>query len=184
MKIAFMGVSGSGKDFLSSYLIDNHNFIRLSFSDQLKRLSKHIYPWMETDYPPEKKSSSLNISLPTGEFITHSPRDIWLNLDSLRIIEEKIFIRMLSEEMKAIDKNNEINTNIIITDIRSNSELQWCQENNFIIIYISRKNNKYKEYDIDKHVIENRKKADYQFENDSNDLTKFKSFLEEVLCRG
>ncbi|ECC9547124.1 adenylate kinase, partial [Salmonella enterica subsp. arizonae] len=33
MKIAFMGVSGSGKDFLANYLISDHGFIRLSFSD-------------------------------------------------------------------------------------------------------------------------------------------------------
>ncbi|HCH3831092.1 TPA: adenylate kinase [Vibrio parahaemolyticus] len=183
MKIAFMGVSGSGKDFLSDYLIKNHNFIRLSFSDQLKRLSKYIYPWMEMDYPPEKKMSPLNIMLPTGEFINHSPRDIWLNLDNLRKVEEKIFIRMLAEEMKAIEIKNESKTNIIITDIRSNSEFLWCKENNFTIVYINRKNNNYEKYDIDKHVIENKQKADYRFDNDSNDLIRFKSFFEEVLCR-
>ena len=32
MKIAFMGISGSGKDFLANYyLISNYGFIRLSF---------------------------------------------------------------------------------------------------------------------------------------------------------
>lgn len=36
MKIAFMGISGSGKDFLANYLISNYEFVRLSFSDQLK----------------------------------------------------------------------------------------------------------------------------------------------------
>lgn len=44
MKIAFMGRSGSGKDFLANYLISNHDFIRLSFSDQLKKLANYIYP--------------------------------------------------------------------------------------------------------------------------------------------
>lgn len=48
MRIAFMGVSGSGKDYLSNYLINNYDFIRLSFSDQLKKLAHHIYPWLET----------------------------------------------------------------------------------------------------------------------------------------
>lgn len=52
MKIAFMGISGSGKDFLANYLISNYGFIRLSFSDQLKKLANYIYPWMEKDYPP------------------------------------------------------------------------------------------------------------------------------------
>ncbi|MDE9455958.1 hypothetical protein [Xenorhabdus bovienii] len=105
MKIAFMGVSGSGKDFLSDYLILNHNFIRLSFSDQLKKLANYIYPWMKKDYPPERKMSPLNITLPTGESIHHSPIDIWLNLNNLRNVEEKIFIRMLSEEIKFLEEN-------------------------------------------------------------------------------
>ncbi|WP_230486530.1 hypothetical protein [Morganella morganii] len=56
MKIAFMGISGSGKDFLANYLISNYEFFRLSFSDQLKKLATYIYPWMEKDYSPEKKN--------------------------------------------------------------------------------------------------------------------------------
>ncbi|MCR9758528.1 adenylate kinase, partial [Vibrio parahaemolyticus] len=107
MKIAFMGISGSGKDFLASYLISNHNFIRLSFSDQLKRLANHIYPWMKKDYAPEEKTIPINITLSTGESINHSPRDIWISLNKLRKIEDKIFIRMLSEELKALEKNGE-----------------------------------------------------------------------------
>ncbi|EEJ1386094.1 AAA family ATPase, partial [Salmonella enterica subsp. arizonae] len=103
MKIAFMGVSGSGKDFLANYLISDHGFIRLSFSDQLKKLANYIYPWMKKDYAPEEKMLPLNVSLPTGELICHSPRDIWLSLNSLRGIEEKIFIRMLSEELKILE---------------------------------------------------------------------------------
>lgn len=179
-----MGVSGSGKDFLSDYLTSNENFIRLSFSDQLKKISHQIYPWMELNYNPEEKSKPLNITLQTGEIITHSPRDIWLNLDHLRNIEEKIFIRMLEDEMSNLNQSNPTMCNIVITDIRSNSEFLWCQENNFTIVYINRKNNNYKKYDIDKYVIENKEKADYHFENNGNGLIEFKSFFEEVLCCG
>lgn len=184
MKIAFMGVSGSGKDFLSDYLTNNENFIRLSFSDQLKKLSHQIYPWMKINYQPEEKNIPLNIPLSTGDIITHSPREIWLNLDHLRDVEEKIFIRMLEEEISCLKKTNSSMNNIIITDIRSNSEFLWCRENQFIIIYISRNNNGYKKYDIDKHVIENKEQADYHFKNDTNGLIEFKSFFEEVLCDG
>ncbi|MGR5463217.1 adenylate kinase [Photobacterium damselae] len=184
MKIAFMGVSGSGKDFLSSYLISNENFTRLSFSDQLKKISHQIYPWMELNYNPEEKTAPLNITLQTGEVITHSPRDIWLNLDHLRNIEEKIFIRMLEDEMSSLKKNDPTIDNIVITDIRSTSEFLWCQENQFIIVYVTRKNNNYKKYDIDKYITDNKEKADYHFANDGNGLAEFKSFFEEVLCCG
>lgn len=182
MKIAFMGVSGSGKDFLADYLISNHNFIRLSFSDQLKKLSKYIYPWMEEDYPPERKMLPLNITLSTGESIHHSPRDIWLNLNNLRNIEEKIFIRMLSDEIQLLEKTRNSENNIIITDIRSNEEFLWCKENHFTIVHINRNDNNYETYDIDRHVIENKSKADYQFNNDTKGIIRFKSFFEKVLC--
>ncbi|EIY6409018.1 adenylate kinase [Vibrio parahaemolyticus] len=184
MKIAFMGISGSGKDFLASYLISNHNFIRLSFSDQLKRLANHIYPWMKKDYAPEEKTIPINITLSTGESINHSPRDIWISLNKLRKIEDKIFIRMLSEELKALEKNGEENKNIIITDIRSCEELMWCKDNNFTIVHIERENNDYEKYDIDKHVNENKSEADYQFKNNKHGTDSFKNFFEEVLLSG
>ncbi|HGG1311330.1 TPA: adenylate kinase [Yersinia enterocolitica] len=181
MKIAFMGISGSGKDFLANYLVSNHGFIRLSFSDQLKKLANYIYPWMEEDYTPEKKMLPLNITLPTGDFISHSPRDIWLSLNKLREIEEKIFIRMLSKELVILEENGKANKSIIITDIRSNEEFAWCKKNQFTIIYIERKNNNYIKYEIDKYITDNKIKSDYHFNNNTNGITSFKHFFEKVL---
>ncbi|MCS0383045.1 adenylate kinase [Vibrio diabolicus] len=184
MKIAFMGISGSGKDFLASYLISNHNFIRLSFSDQLKKLAKYIYPWMKEDYAPEEKTIPINITLSTGESISRTPRDIWLSLNNLRKIEDKIFIRMLSEELKGLEKDRKTNEKIIITDIRSNEELLWCKRNDFKIVHIERRNNSYQKYKIDRHVTENKEKADYLFDNSENGIDRFKTFFEEVFIDG
>jgi hypothetical protein len=185
MKIAFMGISGSGKDFLANYLICKYGFTRLSFSDQLKKLANYIYPWMEKDYPSEKKSLPLNISLSTGELISYSPRDIWLSLNMLREIEEKIFIRMLSEELNLLESNSTVNEKrIIITDIRSNEEFIWCKNNQFTVIYIEREGNDYEKYEIDNHVIENKEKADYHFHNNTSGIDSFKFFFEEELSNG
>ncbi|SPZ54541.1 Uncharacterised protein [Serratia quinivorans] len=183
MKIAFMGRSGSGKDFLANYLISNHDFIRLSFSDQLKKLANYIYPWMKKDYTPDEKMSPLNLALPTGDLISHSPREIWLSLDKLRGIEEKIFIRMLSEELKLLEDDGESNKKIIITDIRSNEEFAWCKNNKFTIVHIERKNNNYKKYDIDKYVDENKSKSDYHFDNSTTGLGNFETFCKKVFFR-
>ena len=95
MKIAFMGISGSGKDYLAQHLIDNFNFTRFSFSDQLKKLAHTIYPWLQIDYPPIEKEEALNITVSTGELILSSPREVWLQLNNLRKVENLIFIRML-----------------------------------------------------------------------------------------
>lgn len=185
MKIAFMGISGSGKDFLANYLIYNHGFTRLSFSDQLKKLAHYIYPWFEKDYPSEEKVLPLNISLSTGELISCSPRDIWLSLNKLREIEDKIFIRMLSEELNLLESNSKVDERrIIITDIRSNEEFIWCKDNHFTVIYIEREANDYKKYEIDNHVIENKEKADYHFHNNTSGIDSFKFFFEEELSDG
>ncbi|EBV2121166.1 adenylate kinase, partial [Salmonella enterica subsp. enterica serovar Agama] len=49
---------------------------------------------------------------------------------------------------------------------------------------IERESNNYKEYDIDKHVIENKIKSDYHFSNNENGIDSFKRFFEEVLLNG
>lgn len=140
---------------------------------------------MEKDYPSEEKTLPLNISLSTGELISYSPRDIWLSLNKLREIEEKIFIRMLAEELKFLESNNTVNERrIIFTDIRSNEEFIWCKNNNFTIIYIERVANDYKKYEIDNHVIENKEKADYHFHNNTSGIDSFKLFFEEELFNG
>ncbi|WP_217522152.1 adenylate kinase [Vibrio metschnikovii] len=184
MKIAFMGVSGSGKDFLARYLIDEHNFIRLSFSDQLKKLASYIYPWMEKDYLPEEKTLPINITLSTGESIKHTARDIWLHLNKLREIEDRIFIRMLSEELINLEERYKETQNIIITDIRSNEEFIWCKNNGFIVIYIERSNNHYEKYEIDKYINLNKPKSDYKFRNNEDGMGNFKAFIEEVFSSG
>ena len=175
MKLAFTGKSGSGKDYLATHLIENYNFSRFSFSDQLKKLAHSIYPWLELDYPPIEKEEKLNIRISTGEVISHSPRDIWLKLNDLRKIENLIFIRMLDDEITQQQKNN----NIIITDIRSNEEFKWCKENSFKILYIHPSKKIYDEYDIDKHIDKNRDYADFIFKNEFNGIDDFDIFYNE-----
>lgn len=181
MKIAFMGASGSGKDYLAEYLISNHRYIRLSFSDQLKKLANYIYPWLDIDYPPESKTVPLNKKLSTGEIINATPRDVWLNLNNLRNIEDRIFIRMLSEDISNLCESKTYGNNVIITDIRSTAELLWCKENGFTVVYIERKANNYEKYEIDKCIIENKLIADYEFKNDDVGVSKFKSFFERIM---
>ena len=87
-KIAFHGVSGSGKDYcvkaLQNYFESSHkeSYIRLSFSDQLKKCGNRIFgDWLKLDYSPEEKEQPLNIETSLGEVIEKSPREIWLLLN-------------------------------------------------------------------------------------------------------
>lgn len=175
-----MGASGSGKDYLANYLVQNHAFTRFSFSDQLKVLAHTIYPWLDIDYPPIKKEESLNITTSTGETICHSPREIWLHLDNLRKVENLIFIRMLELEVKQFFKGGTFSeNNVIITDIRSEEEFKWCRNNDFKIMYISPSKQVYKQYDIDKHINEKKNEVDFSYTNNFNGTDDFGKFYKE-----
>ncbi len=174
-KIALMGVSGSGKDFTAEFLIKHFQYKRFSFSDQLKKLAHCIYPWLDVDYPPLIKEKKLDITLPTGERITKSPRDIWLHLNGLRDIERHIFIRMLSEEIDAVESDGTV-TNILISDIRSTDEFEWCKSHGFAVIYIKHEKQIYQDYTIDSQIKENGAKADFTFVNKFEGIESFKEF--------
>ena len=140
-KIAFYGVSGSGKDYcvkaLQNYFESNHkeSYIRMSFSDQLKKCGNRIFgDWLKLDYSPEEKEQPLNIATSLGEVIEKSPRDIWLLLNQLRSIEDKLFIRMLDQEIKDLELQGK--EMFLISDIRTEKELKYCKENGFKVIKI------------------------------------------------
>ena len=130
MKIALIGESGVGKDYVGDILRNRH-FCRLSFSDQLKKLSTMIFPFLKRDYSPEEKEKPLNITTETGEVIKLSPREVWLALNCLRNVEDKIFIRMLAHEKNLLNCDH-----IFISDIRTKPEYDWCVENGFKICAI------------------------------------------------
>ena len=178
MKLAFTGIAGAGKDYLVNYLVKNNNFYRLSFSDQLKKLATQIYPWLKRDYQPKIKETPLNLTLPSGEVITKTPREIWLSLNSLRDVEEGIFIRMLQEEMNLLHVDN-----IVISDIRPQIEWDWCKANNFKTIYIEPVKKIYTPNDFDKNIIDYKSKADYVFENDFSGVNKFKEFIKNIILK-
>jgi len=159
MKIALSGISGAGKDYLAKALIEEMGFVRVSFSDQLKKIGASIFDWLESDYPPEKKEIPLNITTSQGELITLSPREIWLKLNFLREIENKLFIRKLEEELKLL-----VGVDIVLSDIRTKEELEWCRRNGFVTIRIIPEGKViHKEHEFDKQLDD--EEFDYEFIN-------------------
>jgi len=174
IKIAFMGVSGSGKDYIVDVAKKNFEFTRFSFSDQLKKLGAKIYPWLESDYPPEEKEKSLNIKIPeTGEVITKSPREIWLELNKMRNVEDNLFVRMLAHEiwLTQVDR-------LVISDIRTQNEYDWCVENDFTIIAI-KGDAKHPENSFDDWVRDMIDMGEYDFEftNEFDGHEKIETFF-------
>jgi len=172
MKIALTGISGSGKDFFTEHLVKQYGFKRYSFSDQLKIKASKVFDWLEVDYPPEVKENPLGITTSTGEVINLSPREIWLKMNFLRNIEDNLFISGLKQQMERdnLDK-------IIISDIRTENELEFCKKEKFTLIKIKpMKNVIHKKHSFDNQLIEYEDKF-IIFENNFNGVESFDLFL-------
>lgn len=85
---------------------------------------------------------------------------------------------MLQEEIAGFDDKSK---NILISDIRSEDEFQWCRANGFKIIYIKANKNVYKSYIIDSQISEMASKADFIFENNFNGLIEFDLFYQDTV---
>ena len=184
IKIAFTGKAGAGKDFLADFLIQKYRFHRLSFSDQLKKIAKIVFPWLNFDYPPELKTKPLNKN--TGfEIIQKSPREIWMFFNNLKEIEHNIFVRMLNEEFEQVKK---VYDKILITDIRFWNEFNWCKQHNFYIIGITPSKQIYEHYNLEKEIDEFFNLCDTIFYNDFDDtkttLSKFDKLIKAKLKGG
>ncbi len=171
LKLAFTGEAGCGKDYVMDILQEEYNFHRISFSDQLKKLAVKIYPWMAKDYPSETKELALNIQL-ENEIITKSPREIWLSLNKLRDVEDGLFVRMLEDEMNLLRIDN-----IVISDIRTQNEWDWCKDNDFTTVYIHNENSPHKKNDFDDFSRSLENETDYHLTNDMDGPDFVRNFM-------
>ncbi len=169
-----MGQAGVGKDFVVDVFTKKYGYSRVSFSDQLKKLAVKIYPWFERDYAPEVKEKPLNIIV-AGELITKTPREIWLSLNKLRDIEDSMFVRMLGEEVALLNVPN-----IIVSDIRTQNEYDWCIANGYTVVAVLRKNIEHAENSFDDFVRWQISQGhyDYEYRNDINGTEAIETFIE------
>lgn len=174
MKLAFTGEAGSGKDYIVEHLIKDYGYMRVSFSDQLKKLAHTIYPWMKKDYSPQEKEQPLNIEV-NGELITMTPRQIWLHLNKLRDVEDGLFVRMLQDEMNLLNVEN-----IVISDIRTQNELDWCIRNGFTTVYVHNEQSAHPQNDFDDFARSLRGKTDYFLDNPMNGPQFIHDFMEVI----
>ena len=139
-------------------------------------LAATIYPWMEIDYPPHEKEQPLNITTEEGEIITLTPREVWLNLNDLRKSENKIFIRMLSTQLALTNVDR-----VVVSDIRPEIEMEWCERREFVTVYIDPVEAIYEPNDFDKQVLPYKERCNHIFVNEFDGYEKIDRFIEEVL---
>lgn len=176
MKVAFVGRSGYGKDWLAKHhLIKNCNYHRMSFSDQVKKTACLVHPWLERDYPPIVKETPLNVITDYGEHINFTPREMWLNTGKLRDKDKYVFIRMLDKELKLLNVDN-----IVITDVRTEEEVEYCRNAGFVIVAMTATCEIYENNDFDNYAASATEWADHVFLNEFDGIDKFKKFYEEL----
>jgi len=125
MIIGICGLIGSGKDTVAQYLIDNHNFQKISFADKLKDSVAVMFDWdrelldgktdesrqwreTQDDYWTKETGRTITPRKVLQEFGTECMRNgfydgIWVSLTKKILIDNK-------------------NTNFVIPDVRFPNE--------------------------------------------------------------
>ena len=131
MLIGICGLIGSGKDTVAQNLIDNHNFVKISFADKLKDAVASMFSWDrdlldgKTDksrawreqvdqYWTQETGREITPRLVLQEFGTECMRDgfydgIWVSLTKKHIIDNP-------------------NTHFVIPDVRFPNEAKMLYE--------------------------------------------------------
>ena len=131
MIIGVCGLIGSGKDTVAQYLIDNHNFVKLSFADKLKDAVAVMFNWnrqlldgktdesrawreKEDAFWTAETGRSITPRLVLQEFGTECMRNgfydgIWVSLTKQHIL-------------------NNPDTNFVIPDVRFPNEAKMLYE--------------------------------------------------------
>lgn len=174
MLIALTGRKFSGKDYLAHYLIAQHGFVRVSFSDQLKLLADKIYPWSapNLEVKPEDKEKVIPHPYNVNGY---TYRELWVSLDKLREVDPQVFIHGVRHAVHELTSEGK---DVVITDIRKQLEFDMCEELEFNTIKIK---NVVDPSSCPTEDIIDEFDVDLTFEHDKTGRTKFKCFLTDTI---
>jgi dephospho-CoA kinase len=144
MKNIILGIAGkkrSGKDTIGNYLINNYGYIRYAFGDPVKEVCKILFGFNNEQLHGEKKElvSQYGISPREAfqkigtEFGRVTIHDI---LPSLNIEQGNLWIEIFNRKCNEIRENEKGKTNIIITDVRFENEVEAIKKQGGKIIFI------------------------------------------------
>lgn len=143
MIIGICGFKGSGKSIMANYLVENYNFIQLSFADAVKDMLSAIFNWDRelldgsTDMSRIWRETvdewwSMKLNIPN-----FTPRMAMQNIatDLFRDkFNKDIWIFTLENKIKDYDKH------IVISDCRFINEIEMIERIGGHIVYIDRNN--------------------------------------------
>lgn len=109
-----------GKDTFGSIAVNDYNFTRLAFADNVKKLAATIFP-------DEFKHNSKPVELLQ-----------WFG-NTMRERDPDIWIKHLANDIAVIEAYNEeycTDTDIVITDVRYPNEVEFLRNRGFKIIFV------------------------------------------------
>ena len=175
MIIAFMGEYASGKDYLCNHLVENHGAVRLSFSDEVRRLAVQIFPWLPFDFDPAVKDKPyLHPKNPMGL----TPRDIWLLVGKVREVTPTYFVDAFYRHQYYDIDTDKLH---IITDFRTADEWDFLQRSGIPVIKIERESREGLIPNAFEEFVRRFKEYDELFVNKMNGTADFDKFFKEFL---
>lgn len=120
MRIALAGLKRGGKDTFGRIAVNDYDFVRLAFADNVKKLATETFP-------DEFKDNSKPVELLQwfGNTMRQRDPDVWINL--------------LDRKLSAIDDYDHIyhtTTDIVITDVRYPNEVEFLRNRGFKIVFV------------------------------------------------
>ena len=139
--IGIMGKKGSGKDTVSDYLVANYQFHKLAFADPIKQVAQIMFDFNEQQLNGEFKET---IDKRWGI----SPREVFQKLGTefgqfdlpkyFPTLGEKVNRNFWVERLKIEYYKLPKNSNVIVSDVRFNHEIEEIKKMGGKIIYIER----------------------------------------------
>lgn len=180
--IAFTGRKRSGKDFYCKILTELYGATRMSFSDELKRLARVIYPWIPFSIDDDKKEEKIESEFNIYGF---TPREIWLELggaEGLRYIDPSVFVNhfIANQYDTAVEHPDKLH---VITDLRTKQEYDFIKKLGIPIVRITLDPKKRCELILVEDAVEDfisEMKADVDFVNIWNDDLNTQRFIRSL----
>lgn len=179
MIFAFMGEYASGKDYFCDWLVKTQNAVRLSFSDEVRRLASQIFPWLPFDVSPEQKDVPFYHECNPNRL---TPRQIWLTVGKVRDVDPHYFVQQFVKVHDKIlyDDSTRKDSLYIITDFRTPQEWQFINALRIPVIKIERENrdglvpSEFEEY------VRQFEGYDFKFINKMNGAEEFDDFFKQA----
>lgn len=130
--LGLMGLKGTGKDYIADVLTKEYNLVPVAFGDKLKSFCDFIFDWQSSDNATEDNKELLIDSFINKQGLTY--RTLWVEFAAVcNRLEPGVFIRHTANDLEWLLEQNEV---IILTDVRSELEIQFCVKNNIPIVKI------------------------------------------------